>query len=113
MPVFGDIMSGPNAGEITITVMTPASGTNGQFSQVFWFFVTPIHEGIKGDSVSHLSLNYQSGTFETIVINGLEEGENYTFNVTATNVYGSSQAATSQSVSILAGAPQPQSQFAS
>ena len=94
-------MSGPNAGEVTITVMTPASGINGQLSDIFWFVVTPIHEGIEGESVSHLTLNYQSGTFETILIDGLDEGESYAFNATATNVYGSSQATTS--VSTLAG----------
>ena len=87
--------------------MTPASGINGNFAEVFWFFVTPIHEGIKGDSVPHLSLNYQSGTFETIVIDRLEEGESYTFNATAANIFGRSQAVTS--MSIFAGAPQPQS----
>ena len=104
-------MSGLSAGEITITVMTPTSGINGQFSGIFWFVITPVHERTKGDSVPHLFLSYQSGTFETIVIDGLEEGASYTFNATATNIYGSSQAATS--VSILAGAPHPQSQFSS
>ena len=94
-------MSGPNAGEITIIVMTAASGINGQFSGLFWFVITPVHEGINGDNIPHLSLNYQSGTFETIIIDKLKEGESYTFNATATNVYGSSQAAIS--VSILAG----------
>ena len=64
--------------------------------------ITPIHDGNEVKSVSHLSLNYQSGTFETIVIDGLEEGERYMFNATAVNVYGSSLTATS--ISILAGA---------
>ena len=81
--------------------MTAASGINGQFSGLFWFVITPVHEGINGDNIPHLSLNYQSGTFETIIIDKLKEGESYTFNATATNVYGSSQAAIS--VSILAG----------
>ena len=93
-------MSGPNGGEITINLMTSSSGINGQSSdsEVFWFVVTPVHEGIERESVSHLSMNYQSGSFERVVISGLMEGESYTFNVTAVNVYGSSQVATSMSI---------------
>ena len=93
-------MSGPNGGEITINLMTSSSGINGQSSdsEVFWFVVTPVHEGIEGESVSHLSMNYQSGSLERVVISGLMEGESYTFNVTAVNVYGSSQVATSMSI---------------
>ena len=60
--------------------------------------VTPVHEGIEGESVSHLSMNYQSGSFEGVVVSGLMEGESYTLNVTAVNVYGSSQVATSKSI---------------
>ena len=60
--------------------------------------VTPVREGIGGESVSHLSMNYQSGSFERVVISGLEEGESYTLNVTAVNIYGSSQVATSMSI---------------
>ena len=88
-------MSGPNAGEITVTLKTSSSGIDGESSEVFWFVVTPVHEGIGGESVSHLSMNYQSDTFERVVIAGLEEGESYTLNVTAVNIYGSSQVATS------------------
>lgn len=91
-------MSGPNAGEITITLKTISSGINGQSSEVFLFMVTPVHEGIGGESVSHLSMNYQSETFETVVVGGLVEGESYTLNATAVNVYGSSQVATSLSI---------------
>ena len=65
---------------------------------MFWFVITPIHNGIEGDSVSHLSMNYQSGTLDTIVIDGLEGGASYMFNATAVNMYGSSLTATSMSV---------------
>lgn len=102
MPVFGDLVHGPNVGEITITLKTPASGIDRQFSKVFWFVITPIHEGIEGESVFHLSLNYQRDTFETVFINGLKEGEGYIFSAIAVNIYGSSQAATS--ISAFAGA---------
>ena len=60
--------------------------------------VTPVREGIGGESVSHLSMNYQSGSFERVVVSGLEEGESYTLNVIAVNIYGSSQVATSKSI---------------
>ena len=98
MPVFGDLIPGPNAGEITITIKTMASGIDRQISEVFWFVITPIYKGIEGESVSHLSLNYQSDTFESVLINGLKEGEIYVFIATAVNIYGSSQAVTSKSV---------------
>ena len=101
-PVFGYLVSGPKGGEITLTVQSPVSGIDEQFSEVFWFVITPTQDGIEGESISHLSVNYQSGTFETIVIDGLEEGESYMFNATAANMYGSSL--TSTSISILAGA---------
>ena len=66
--------------------------------------ITPIiNGGIEGESISHLSLNYQSGTFESIIIDGLEEGELYVFNATAVNMYGSSLTVTSI-ISTLAGA---------
>ena len=64
--------------------------------------IIPIHDGIEGQNVSHHSLNYQSGTFETIAIDGLEEGEIYTFNAAAANMYGNSLRA--MSISVLAGA---------
>ena len=100
--MFSHVISGPNRGEITLTIQSSASGIDGQFSEVFWFVIIPIHDGIEGESVSHLSLNYQSGTYETIIIDGLEEGESYMFNATAANMYGSSL--TAMLISVLAGA---------
>lgn len=97
IPEFGNLVSGPNAGEITVHLKSSSSGINREVSEVFWFVVNPIH-GVEEESVSHLSLNYQSGTFETIVIGGLVEGKSYTFNARAINMYGSSQSATSESV---------------
>ena len=73
-------MSGPNAGEITVTLKTLSSGIDGESSEVFLFVVIPVREGVGGESVSHLSMNYQSDTFERVVIAGLEEGESYTLN---------------------------------
>ena len=101
-PVFGHLVSGPKGGEIILTLQSPASGIDTQYSKVFWFVITPIHNEIEGESVPHLSLNYQSGTVETIIIDGLEEGESYMFNATAVNIYGSSL--TAMSIPILAGA---------
>ena len=102
MPVYSNLSTGSNAGEISITLMSPVSGINVEHSQVFWFVVIPIQDGIRGESVSHLSLNYQSGTSETIVISGLMAGESFAFSATAVNVYGSSQAATSTPVTAAA-----------
>ena len=60
--------------------------------------IIPISDGIEAESVSHFSMNYQSGSFETIIVEGLEEGESYVFNATAVNMYGSSLPTTSMSV---------------
>ena len=99
-PVFGHLQSGPKGGQITLSIQSPTSGIDRQFSdpKVFWFVITPISDGIEGESVSHLSMNYQSGSFETIIVDRLEEGESYVFNATAVNMYGSSLPTTSTSV---------------
>ena len=97
MPMFGEVMPGPNAGEVTIMIKTAASGVDNP-SQAFGFVITPVLDGVEGDSIPYLFLNYLSGTLETIVVSGLEEGERYTFNATATNTFGTSEAVTSASV---------------
>ena len=99
--MFGDLISGPDAGEITAVIGTTASGVDNP-SQAFWFVITPVLDGVEGDSIPYLFLNYQSGTFETIVVSGLEEGERYTFNATATNTFGTSEPV-SISASVFAG----------
>ena len=99
-PLFGHLQPGPKGGQITFPIQSPTSGIDRNFSdsEVFWFVITPIHDGIEGESVYHLSINYQSSTFETIVVEGLEEGESYVFNATAVNMYGSSLPTISTSV---------------
>ena len=96
-PIFGDLISGPNAGEVTIIIKTAASGVDNP-SQAFWFVITPVLDGVEGDSMPYLFLNYQSGTSVTIVVSGLEDGENYKFNATSLNFFGSSEPVTSTSV---------------
>ena len=99
-PLFGDLESGLNSGEITIMVKCLGSGIDNH-SEVFGFIITPILNGIEGESLQHLSLNYQSGAFETITVGGLQEGKSYVINATAVNSFGRSPTATSSS--ILAG----------
>ena len=96
-PTFGDLLSGPNVGDVTMMINTRTSGIDGTF-QLFGFFVFPILDGTEGDSIPYLFPNYQSGTFETIVVSGLEEGESYMFNATAINMFGNSEAITSDFV---------------
>ena len=102
-PVFGHLQPGPKGGQITLPIQSPTSGIDRNFSdsEVFWFVITPVNDGIEGESVFHLSMDYQSGTFQTIIVDGLEEGESYVFNATAVNMYGSSLPTTS--ISVLAG----------
>ena len=94
------MQSGPKGGQVTLSIQNPTYGIDRQFSdpEVFWFVITPINDGIEGESVSHLSMSYQNGSFETIIIDGLEEGESYVFNATAVNMHGSSLPTTSMSV---------------
>ena len=94
MPMFGDLLYGPGAGEVTVTIKTVASGVE-DTSQVFWFVITPHTDTTEGNTVPHFIPNYQSGTFETIIVGGLEQGEEYRFNATAANMFGASQVATS------------------
>ena len=98
MPKFGDLVSGPNGGEITATILTFVSGIDNH-SDVFWFVVTPILDGIEAKvSTQHLALHYQSNTSETIIVSGLVGGQSYVLKATATNIFGSSQATLSSPV---------------
>ena len=96
-PVFGNLMSGPNAGEVTIMIKTVASGVDSP-SQVFQFVITPVLDGIEGDSISYPFHNYQSNTFQALTVSGLKQEESYTFNATAINVFGASEPATSAEI---------------
>ena len=75
-------------------VKTVASGLDDP-SQVFWFVVTPYTDSTEGETIPHLIPNYQSGTFVTIIVRNLEQGESYRFNATATNTFGVSEVSTS------------------
>ena len=94
MPMFGELLPGPGAGEVTVTIKTVASGVEDP-SQVFWFVITPYTDTTEGETVPHLIPNYQSGTFESMIVSGLEQGERYRFNATAVNMFGASQVVTS------------------
>ena len=93
-PIFGELISGPSAGEVTIMIKTMASGLDDP-SQVFWFVITPYTDSTKGETIPHLIPNYQSGTCAMIIVSGLEQGESYRFNATATNTFGVSEVAIS------------------
>ena len=97
MPTFGELISGPGAGEVAILIKTVASGVEDP-SQVFWFVITPYTDTTEGETVPHLIPNYQSGTFEMIIVSGLDQGERYRFNATAANAFGTSEVATSNFV---------------
>ena len=94
MPIFGELISGPGAGKVTIVIKTVASGVEDP-SQVFWFVITPYTDTTEGEAVPHLIPNYQSGTFAMIIVDGLDQGERYRFNATAANMFGASEVATS------------------
>ena len=97
IPMFGELISGPGAGEVTILIKTVASGVEDP-SQVFWFVITPYTDTTEGETVPHLIPNYQSGTFAMIIMSGLDQGERYKFNATAANTFGASGVVTSNSV---------------
>ena len=95
--MYGELTSGPGAGEVTLMIKTAASGIEDP-SQVFWFVITAYTDTTEGESIPHLIPNYQSGTFATIIVSGLEPRERYRFNATAANMFGASEMATSNSI---------------
>ena len=90
-PIIGELISGPGVGQITITVKFITLGIN-KSSEGFHFIVTPfLVDGTEeADSRKYFFPNYQSGTFVTIVVEGLMPEENYQFSVSAANMFGSS-----------------------
>ena len=89
-PMFGELISGPGAGEVTVMIKTVASGLDDP-SQVFWFVVTPYTDSTEAETMPHFILNYLA----MIIVDGLGQGERYRFNATATNTFGASGVATS------------------
>lgn len=85
-PVVGGLMSGPSAGQVTITVKTTISGIR-KSSQELHFIVTPILDGTEEESRKYFFPDYQNGTFVTIVIEELRPGRNYQFSVSAATVF--------------------------
>ena len=77
-------------------IKTVASGVEDP-SQIFWFVITPRTDvdATERETVLHLIPNYQSDTFETIIVSGLERGERYRFNAIAANMFGDSEVVTS------------------
>ena len=50
-PMFGELISGPSAGEVTIMIKTVAFGLDDP-SQVFWFVITPYTDSTEGETIS-------------------------------------------------------------
>ena len=97
MPNFGALVSGPNAGEVAIMIKTVASGVN-SLQHRFNFIITPIAGGINEEERDFPFPDYQSGQFETILVQGLQQGKNYIFSGVAANVFGRSEPAYSPSI---------------
>ena len=96
MPMFGTVESS-STGEVTITIRTVASGVNDPHHQ-FRFIIAPIADGVKGHEIEYPFPGYQSGHFETVIIERLEQGESYIFSAIATNAFGNSEPAYSASI---------------
>ena len=90
-------MSGPDTGEVAIMIKTVASGVNSSQHR-FRFIVTPITNGVKERELEFPFPNYQSGQFETVLVQGLQQGRNYIFSGVAVNVFGRSDSAYSASI---------------
>ena len=97
MPNFGTLLSGPNAGEVAVMMKTIASGVNSSQHR-FRFIITPIAAGIAGEEVHFPFPDYQSGQFETILVQGLQQGKNYIFSGVAASIFGRSEPAYSTSI---------------
>ena len=97
MPIFGPLMSGPNPGEVVLMIKTVASGTN-DTRQLFHFSIAPMVDGIKGSETVFPIPDYQSGHYETVTMEGLEQGRSYVFFAVAANIYGRSEPSYSSSI---------------
>ena len=85
---------GPDAGEITVRVKTIASGITLPEHR-FRFLITPVLDGTSQDQIERDFPSYVSGEFVSIIVSGLEKGRSYIFSATATNIFGSSESASS------------------
>ena len=99
MPTFGALMSIPNSMDVTMMIRTVSSGVNDTHQQ-FGFIITPIVNGVRGDDRIFPIPNYQNGHFETVVLDGLEEGGSYIFSAEAMNIFGRSEPVYSSSISL-------------
>ena len=97
-PSFGELVSGPEAGQVIIQIKTIASGASDRDAQGFEFVLVPVLYGVNGNELKFPRPNYQSNTFETITINDLIPGQTYTFSATAVNSFGISTLANSAPV---------------
>ena len=92
-PQFGDLITGPGSGVITVQIKTVASGVDMPV-QEFNFRITSILAG--GDRQPERQFefpNYMSGQYVSIPVDNLEPGENYIFSATAVNIFGTSGSA--------------------
>ena len=89
-PVIGELISGPSAGQVTMTVKSTFLGIN-KSSEGFHFIVIPIlSNGNEEESRKYSFPNYENSTFVMILVEGLKPGRNCQFSVTVANVFGSS-----------------------
>ena len=96
-PQFGDIVSGPGSGEVTLEIKTVTSGVDDP-NQEFRFVITPVLDGKTLGPIRFDFPNYQSGVLESISVNGLEPGKSYAFSAVAINRFGASSPASSRFV---------------
>ena len=97
MPIIGALMSGPNPGDVTIMIRTVASGIN-DTQQNFRFITAPMTGGVKGSEIVFPFPDYESGRFETVTIENLQQGKTYIFCAVAANIFGRSEPSYSPSV---------------
>ena len=94
-PQFGDLITGPGSGVITVQIKTVASGVNMPV-QEFKFRITPVLvSGVRQPERQFEFPNYMSGQFVSIAVDNLEPGESYIFSATAVNIFGTSESANS------------------
>ena len=93
-PQFGDLITGPNSGVITVQIKTVASGVDSP-NQDFRFNITPVLAGIGQPGKTFNFPRYVSGQFVSIAVDQLQPGASYTFSATAINIFGNSTPANS------------------
>ena len=66
--------------------------------QQFRFLITPIADGVEEMEIEFSFPDYQSGQYEVVLVESLQQGRSYIFSGVAVNIFGRSELAYSTTI---------------